>query len=70
MLLNRMVTALFLISALSFVGCGGSSEPTTIDVSEVQQYVNENAAALADEDAIADAEDAAEDAVSAAEDAL
>lgn len=66
----RVFTILILISALSFAGCGDSNEPTTIEVGEVQQYVNENAAQLADEDAVADAEEAAEDAEAAAEDAL
>jgi uncharacterized protein YcfL len=55
-----LLVSVFVVS-LSLVGCG-SKEPTSVDSGELQQFVEDNAAQLAAEDAAYDAEEAAEDA--------
>lgn len=50
-----------LVVSLSLVGCG-SKEPTSVESGELQQFVEDNAAQLAAEDAAYEAEEAAEDA--------
>lgn len=60
----RACQCLFALSVavvFSLAGCG-SKEPTVMDGSELQQYVDENAAALEEEDRLQDLEDEAEDA--------
>ncbi len=42
-------------------GCGGSNEATSVDSGELQSYVEENAAALAEEDRLMEAEEEDED---------
>jgi hypothetical protein len=60
--LSRVLCAILILGLVSFAGCGRSSDATSVDSSELQSYVEENADALAAEDAAADAEDAEEDA--------
>jgi hypothetical protein len=62
MRLSHLLSAFLVACGLSVAGCGGSNEPTSIDSGELQSYVQENADALAAEDAEMEAEDAAEDA--------
>lgn len=61
MRLCQLFFALLMVSGLSFAGCGGSGEATSIDSGELQSYVQDNAPALAAEDAAMDAEEEAED---------
>ena len=58
---SRFLSIFCVVCILSMIGCGASNEPTTMDASEVQRYVEENEAALAEEDALADAEEAEDD---------
>ncbi len=62
MRLSQAFAAFLIICGLSLVGCGGGNEPTSVDSGELQNYVQENAAALAEEEAAMEAEEAAEDA--------
>jgi hypothetical protein len=59
---SRFLFALLAVSTFSFLGCGRSNEPTSVDSGELQSYVEDNADALAAEDAAMEAEDAEEDA--------
>jgi hypothetical protein len=59
--LSRVLCAILLVGLVSFAGCGRSSEVTSVDSSELQSYVEENAAELAAEDAALEAEDAEDD---------
>ena len=58
---SQFLFALLVASTLSLVGCGRGSETTAIDSDELQSYVEDNAEALAAEDAAMEAEDAEED---------
>ena len=62
MRLSQLLSACFVVFGLSITGCGGSNEPTSVDSGELQSYVEDNAAALAAEDAAMEAEEEAEDA--------
>ena len=57
----RFLFALLVVSVLPLLGCG-SGEATSVDPSELESYVEENAAQLAAEEAAEEAEEAAEDA--------
>ena len=61
MRLSQLLPASIFICVLSVAGCGGSNEPSSVDSGELQSYVQDNAAALAAEDAAMEMEDANED---------
>jgi hypothetical protein len=48
--------------ALSIVGCSGSSEPQTTDLSAIESYVADNPEAVAQQEALDAAREAAEEA--------
>ena len=62
MRLSHVLPAFVVVFGFSCSGCGGGGEPTSIDSDELQSYVEENAAALAAEDAAMEAEEEADDA--------
>ena len=62
MRLSQLLSAFFVVFGLSITGCGGSNEATSVDSGELQSYVEDNAAALAEEDRLMEAEEEAEDA--------
>ncbi len=61
MRLSQLLPASIVVCVLSVAGCGGSNEPSSVDSGELQSYVQDNAAALAAEDAAMEMEDANED---------
>lgn len=54
------VAFLFLLCGL-VVGCGGSNEPTVISDGELQQYIEENAEDIAEQERIDELEEQAEE---------
>ena len=59
----RFLTSAFvLLFGLSIVGCGDDSSPQTMDVSEVESYVAENAEAVVRQDELDAAREAEEEA--------
>ena len=60
MRLSRLLFGMLFISGLTIAGCG-SNEATSVDSGELQSYVEENADALAAEEAAEVAEEAMEE---------
>lgn len=57
-LVSAFVLALVFIAA---VGCGGSSEPTTVDADELEQFLDDNADAAAQQESLDGAREDSED---------
>ena len=60
MFFSRFFVALLFLFCGFVIGCGGSNEPTVISDGELQQYIEENAADIAEQERIDEMEELAE----------
>ncbi|MCP4891303.1 MAG: hypothetical protein GY904_32500 [Planctomycetaceae bacterium] len=61
MLFSRYFVAFLFLFCGLVVGCGGSNEPTVISDGELQQYIEENADDIAEQERIDEMEEQAEE---------
>ena len=57
----RVLWPLLALTLVVAVGCGGSTEPTSVDAGELEQFLDDNADAVAQQEALDSEREDAED---------